>query len=121
MSFLYVAIGGGIGAVARYGVSLLLSHHTSAPSWGSTLLVNVVGGLLIGLLYGYFQRHGLGNSLWSLLLITGFCGGFTTFSTFSLDLFKAISEGQYLVAFLYPLLSVALSFAALALGILVTK
>ncbi len=121
MNFLYVALGGGIGAMARYGISLLLSFRTSAPNWSSTLLVNVVGSLLIGLLYGYFQKHGLGNSLWSLLLVTGFCGGFTTFSAFSLDLFHALSEGQYLTAFLYPLLSIALSFAALALGIIVTK
>lgn len=118
MTFLYVALGGGIGAVARYCVSLLLAQHTNAPSWGSTLLVNIIGSLLIGLFYGYLQRHGLGNSLWSLLLITGFCGGFTTFSTFSLDLFRVLSEGQYLTAFLYPLLSVVLSFAALTLGLL---
>lgn len=121
MNFIYVALGGGIGAIARYGIGLILTHHTSAPSWGSTLVVNVVGSLLIGLFYGYFQRHGLENSLWSLLLITGFCGGFTTFSTFSLDLFRTISEGQYLTAILYPMLSIALSFAALALGIIATR
>lgn len=121
MNFLYVAIGGAIGAIARYGISILMAHHTSAPSWGSTLLVNIVGSLLIGLFYGYFQKHGLGNSPWNLLLITGFCGGFTTFSSFSLDLFRTLTEGQFLTAFLYPLLSIALSFLALAIGIYISK
>lgn len=120
MEYLFVALGGAVGAMSRYGLSTLwASHISAAPSWGGTLLVNVVGGFLIGLFYALSQQQGAWWSGCSLLLITGFCGGFTTFSTFGLELFQALSHGQYLSAILYVLLSVLLTLLAVTAGIYV--
>lgn len=120
MEYLFVALGGAVGAMSRYGLSTLwASHISAAPSWGGTLLVNVVGGFLIGLFYALSQQQGTWWSASSLLLITGFCGGFTTFSTFGLELFHTLSHGQYLSAILYVLLSVLLTLLAVAGGIYV--
>ena len=118
MDYLLVALGGAFGAFSRYGLSSLWSTHiTTAPSWSGTLLINVVGGFLIGVFYALSQQEGATWGGWSLLLITGFCGGFTTFSTFGLELFHTLSEGQYLSALLYVLLSVFLTLLAVAGGI----
>ncbi len=118
MDYLLVALGGAFGAFSRYGLSSLWSTHiTTAPSWSGTLLINVVGGFLIGLFYALSQQEGATWSGWSLLLITGFCGGFTTFSTFGLELFHTLSAGQYLSALLYVLLSVLLTLLAVVGGI----
>ena len=83
--FLYIGLGGMIGSIARYALHLLISSRTlTLFPWG-TLVVNVSGCLLIGLLVGLESRNGLINEPLKWLLITGFCGGFTTFSTFSME------------------------------------
>lgn len=118
MDYLLVALGGAVGAFARYGLATLWASHINvAPSWGGTLLINVAGGFLIGVFYALSQQEGATWGGLSLLLITGFCGGFTTFSTFGLELFHALSAGQYLSALLYVLLSVLLTLLAVVGGI----
>lgn len=101
-----VAIGGAIGSVLRY----LMVVGIGAPV--ATLLVNVMGGFLMGVLFiSLAQRTNL-----SPLLMTGVLGGFTTFSAFSLDAMKLWESGQTLQAGLYVLASVILSLVAVALG-----
>ena len=89
--FLSVGLGGFLGAVARYGVSCLpLKNNCGFPI--STLLVNVAGAFLIGLLAAWAGKAGHLSPGWVLFLQTGFCGGFTTFSTFRLQVLFSFSS-----------------------------
>lgn len=110
-----VALGGGAGSALRYLVSRLF---TSAP-WLSlplgTLVVNVSGCFVIGLVYGFTARGTAGNSV-RLLLATGLCGGFTTFSSFSAENVLLMQEGCHLSALIYVFLSVTLGLVAVTVG-----
>lgn len=102
MNFLLVALGGGLGSVGRYGLSLLPSVG-AFPLW--TLLTNLAGAVLIGFVAGAAQPLG---QRWTLFWKTGFCGGFTTFSTFSLEGYQLFQSGRYLLAGSYLVLSLGL-------------
>ncbi len=117
---LIVAIGGGLGASGRYlvGVFTIRFFGHGFP-WG-TFIVNVLGSLLIGLLVEAVARLLNQSAEMRMFLVTGFLGGFTTFSSFSLDAMNMIERGDYLPAALYIGASVALGliavFAGLAIG-----
>jgi fluoride exporter len=115
-----VAIGGAVGSVARYLTSqLTLRLFGPGFPWG-TLTVNVVGSLAIGLFVELVARKFSASAEMRLLLITGFLGGFTTFSAFSLDAATLLERGATLSALIYVgasmLVSLAAVFAGLALG-----
>lgn len=122
MSYLFVGIGGALGAMGRHGVAQLLMRLGVMGFPYATLLVNVVGSFLIGAIIGFLAKT---TPEWShsarLLLATGFCGGFTTFSAFSLDAVSLYERGQILAAAGYVGLSVVLSIAALGLALTLTK
>jgi CrcB protein len=116
---LLVMLGGAVGAGLRFGLSLWALQATGGGfPWG-TLAVNLVGGLLMGLLAGAVAREGAGVPV-HLLIGTGILGGFTTFSAFSLEAASMIERGQIGLALLYALASVIgsvlLLFAGLWLG-----
>lgn len=116
MTHLFLAMAGGaIGAGLRYlvGRAAILLFGPFFP-WG-TLIVNVVGGLLMGVLAASVIRMGAGEQ-WRILLGVGVLGGFTTFSAFSLEVVNMIERGDWTVAIGYALASVIGSVAALALG-----
>ena len=119
LGYLLVFIGGGLGAVARHGVGRagLALLGPGFPWW--TLAVNVTGSFLIGLLAGIFGATETGNNL-RLFLTTGFLGGFTTFSAFSLDALTLWERGAQMQAGLYVMGSLILSLLAAALGLLIT-
>ena len=118
MKTFLVMAGGAIGAALRFHVgSVTMRAFGPAFPWG-TLIVNVAGGLLMGLLAGTFARVGSHNEPWRLLLAVGVLGGFTTFSAFTLELFGMIERGQYVLASAYVVASVAGALAGLAAGIL---
>lgn len=106
---LMVALGGALGSVARYGLTLLASALAVRPEWG-TLAANVCGSFLIGLACPGWRSE------YQLFLTVGLCGGFTTFSTFSSQALRLLQAGQWLGGGLYLLGSVALSLAMVALG-----
>ena len=120
MKILLVAVGSGLGGVLRYLVPGWIGAAKGFP-W-ATLTVNVVGSLLIGLLSGLLARHG-GSSAEAIrcLSVVGFCGGFTTFSTFSNETFRLIESNQWLSAAVYVGLSVVAGLAAVFLGYLISK
>lgn len=120
-AFLLVGLGGGIGAMGRYGVGLLASRAMSGFPLG-TLIVNVLGSLGMGLLIGLLARF---TPDWQadarLFAAIGLLGGFTTFSSFSLDVVALVERGQSVQALGYVLLSVVLSIVAVFVGLAVTR
>ena len=100
-AILYVGMGGFIGSVGRYLISYwLLRYNHQFPS--GTLLVNLLGSFLIGLILASSLKN---SESWRLLMVTGFCGGFTTFSAFSLENLKMLQDGQWIPAVQYILTS----------------
>ena len=120
MHWVLVFVGGGLGAVARHGINRagLALLGPGFPWW--TLAVNVLGSFLIGLLAGLFGAWETGHNA-RLFLTTGFLGGFTTFSAFSLDALTMWGRGATLQAGFYVLASVLLSLLAAAIGLLLTR
>ena len=115
---LLVGIGSLVGGVVRYLMSLLMKIAGGGFPWG-TFTVNILGCLLIGLLWGWGSRS-LSPQL-MLLLSVGLCGGFTTFSTFSRESLYLLQGGSYLMFALYVAGSVILGIGATALGWQLTK
>lgn len=121
--FLIVAAGGALGAMARYGVGLWVFRLSPGAVWPwGTLTVNVVGGLLMGLLVGWLAFRGVahGGSV-RLFAAVGLLGGFTTFSAFSLETALMIERRQFALAGGYVAASVALSVLALFIGLMVAR
>lgn len=117
--FALVAIGGAVGAMARYGLGRALP--AAAWPWG-TFAANVIGGLLMGLLTGWlaFRSAGQGETI-RLFAAVGVLGGFTTFSAFSLETALMIERRQMLLAGGYVVASVAVSIAALFAGLMLAR
>ena len=120
MKIVLVAVGSGLGGVLRYLVACWIGAAKGFP-W-ATLTVNVVGSLLIGSLSGLLARHG-GSSAEAIraFAVVGFCGGFTTFSTFSNETFRLMENGQWGFAVVYVGTSVAAGLGAVALGWWLTR
>lgn len=116
-AFFLVFVGGGLGAVSRYGSGLLVGRMAGHGfPWG-TLFVNVAGSLVMGLVIGWLARRSAGDLDLRLLLATGFLGGFTTFSAFSLDAVTLYERGEPTAAMIYVLASVMVSILALFAGL----
>lgn len=111
-----VALGGALGSVARYVLGALFPRGPSGFPW-ATLFINVLGSFLLGLVLRYFAQSDVHPALRTGLTI-GFCGGFTTFSTFSLETVRLMQTGQLTRATMYVVASVLLSVLATFAGLL---
>ena len=114
MNILYVALGSAMGGMCRYGVSMALNTASGFP-WG-TLCVNVVGSLVLGALSGWLAHGSDSAAALRAFAIIGFCGGFTTFSTFSNETFRLIENGRVGSALLYAAISVLSGLVAVWVG-----
>ncbi len=114
-----VGIGGGLGSILRYITTVFMSRYFPAIfPWG-TFTVNVLGCLLVGIILGILEKQQLVSSDLKLLLITGFCGGYTTFSAFSSENLGLLQNGNFLLAFLYIGTSILLGIIAVWLGLMI--
>jgi len=109
-----VAIGGALGSVLRYLISLFVAHYFSSKLPLATFIINFLGCFLIGVFLDFSFRI---DEKLKYFLVIGFCGGFTTFSTFANENLLLLQSGNYLLALLYILLSVVLGVIAVWLGI----
>ncbi len=117
---LLVGLGGFIGTVLRYEVGLIPIYESSAfPT--NTLIINIIGAFLIGLITSYFAKHVTFNENLVLFLKVGICGGFTTFSTFAIETGTLIKDGNITLALLYIILSTVLSIIAVFIPELLIK
>ena len=119
--FLIVFLGGGLGAALRHGVNLLSARLLGTAFPWHTLIENVTGSLVMGLLAAYFALKGDASQTWRLFLTTGILGGYTTFSAFSLDTVLLYERGETAMAALYVLASVALAIGGLFAGLALVR
>jgi CrcB protein len=120
-NLLIIGLGGGLGSMARYLCQKWFNETYPHPfPWG-TFVVNITGCFLIGLIYAASEKTSLLSPQARLLLITGFCGGYTTFSTFAFENMNLLRSGDYLYFIIYVLLSVVLGIAAVFAGVAIMK
>jgi CrcB protein len=118
---LFIFFGGGIGSVARYLVNRwVMGMVTSVYPYG-TFLVNITGCFLIGFFVFSSSRLGMHSLNWRWFLVTGLCGGYTTFSSFSFENVQLITDQHFFLMILYTILSIALGFLATYMGILLAR
>lgn len=115
---LFIFLGGGLGSTLRFMFSIWINHNQL--KWVPTLFVNCLGCLLLGVFIALYHKETMNTSLYTLLGI-GFCGGLTTFSTFSLDLFQLIKSGAHGSAISYLLLTILLGYFLLYSTYYLTK
>lgn len=120
LNVLAIFIGGGLGSLSRYGIAVLLKMY-SMDFPLATLSVNIIGSLILGFAAALFWREAPMHYTLKLAITVGFCGGLTTFSTFSWETFDLIKQGDYLLAFLYTVISVLVCVLAISLGAFLSK
>ena len=118
---LIIGTGSFVGGVSRFLTSRYIQNHAYSAFPFGTFVVNILGCFLIGLFYGLSERGNLLDAEWRMFLTVGFCGGFTTFSTFANENISLLREGEIFHFALYVSLSVFLGILATYLGNLITK
>lgn len=119
--FLSVFIGGGIGAMLRFAVSVLSKKYFMTPIFG-TFFVNIFGCLLIGIIFGYvLNKTEMLSEILKIFIVVGFLGGLTTFSTFNLEMFELIKSGKVTASLLYMFLSIVFGLLFTYFGYLISK
>ena len=117
MGYMLVSLGGGLGAMLRHAINVAMPRFLGNGFPWSTLLINISGSLVMGLVAGWFAFRGDASQGWRLFLTTGILGGYTTFSAFSLDAALLYERGEIGLAAVYVAGSVALSIAGLFAGL----
>ena len=120
-NYLLVSAGAAIGGALRYGISNYIQRHISVIFPYGTLVVNVVGSFILGLIMFYLNDKELISNDFRLFLAVGFCGGFTTFSTFSYETLNLIKDAEFLLAFYNVILNVILCLIGIYLAYLISK
>lgn len=116
-----IGLGGGIGSIARYLTSVYVTRLIESAFPYGTLAVNILGSMIIGLIFGFSDRYSWLTPELRLLLATGFCGGFTTFSTFSYETLTLLRQGYLYLGVSNILLNVVACIAATLLGLFLVR
>ena len=120
ISFLLVFIGGGLGSLFRYTIGLVIKPISPQLPF-ATLIANAIGCLLLGLILGFLSMRSSVTNTQNLLLAVGFCGGLTTFSTFTFENMRFIEQGQLFNFFIYSIGTFILGMACIYAGMLLHK
>lgn len=120
-TLLLIGTGGFLGSISRFLASRYVQNNFSSAFPFGTFFVNITGCLLIGIIYGISERSSLLSEGWKMFLAVGFCGGFTTFSTFANENLALLRDGAYFHFLLYSGSAVFLGISATFLGVLLTK
>ena len=115
MAYVWVFLGGGVGSVFRFMISRMVDYKEGTFPY-ATLLANIISSLILGILMGWIIKHGMSVQN-KLLLLTGFCGGFSTFSTFSGESLHLFQKGQWGLASCYILVSIMTGIASVLIGV----
>jgi CrcB protein len=121
MGYLVVFLGGGIGAALRHGVNLAVARLLGTAFPYGTLMINITGSFIMGVVAAYFAFKGDASQHWRLFLTTGILGGYTTFSAFSLDAALLYERGEMGMAALYVIASVTISIIGLFAGLALVR
>ena len=114
-SFIAVFIGGGLGSMCRYGIAKILQPFEFVFPW-ATFLANIISCIVLGALIGWFLKNSAQDSF-KLLWLTGFCGGFSTFSTFTYETYALLQDGNYFYAFTNICFSIFVCLISIWLGL----
>jgi len=120
-SLMYVAIGGAVGSMLRYTINSLIGKYNTTDFPYATFFINVSGSFVMGLIAAWFAFKGDASQHWRLFLTTGILGGYTTFSTFSLDAALLYERGQLMLAVVYVTGSVVLGLVGLFAGLAIVR
>ncbi len=115
MQFVYVFIGGGLGSVFRFAIGKAIPFHHGVFPY-ATLYANILSSFILGILIGYAFRYGMADE-YKWLLMAGFCGGFSTFSTFSAESITLLERQQPLLMIIYILVSIVSGMLAVLAGL----
>lgn len=118
---LIVGTGGFLGSVSRYLVSLVVQKNIDSSFPLGTMLVNIIGSFIIGVIYALSEQSEVLSPEWRTFLAVGFCGGFTTFSSFAYENFSMLSLQEFLFSSLYIGLSLILGLIAVYLGVVIVR
>ncbi len=121
MNYLMIGIGGFAGAIVRYMVAVWVGERWGRSFPLGTFIINVTGSFFIGLLMTLMTERIIENPQWRLLLVVGFLGAYTTFSTFEYETGALLRDGEWLFASLNVVGSVIVGFVALKLGEIIAK
>jgi len=116
-----IGLGGGIGSVLRYLTSVVIEKYYATVFPLATLIINIFGCLLIGVIMGVLAKNQVTDSAMKWLLVTGFCGGFTTFSAFGYENIRLLQNGNIFLPFVYISSSIILGLGSVWLGFILVK
>ena len=118
---LLVGLGGAIGSIFRFLTSLFAAKYAVSSFPLGTFIANVLGCLILGVCVGMYGKNPTENENLRLLFVTGFCGGYTTFSTFAAENIQMLQQQNYTMLIIYTVISLLLGFLAVALGLSLGK
>ena len=118
---LIIALGGGLGSTLRYFTSIFVSKYWSSNFPLATFIVNSMGCLLLGFIIGLLEKNQLSDSRLKWFLVTGICGGLTTFSAFGMENYNLFQNNNSLLAFVYIAMSIVIGLLAIWFGIFLSK